>query len=105
MTSYDASPSELHALRLAETQLADKGIAPGHKGYDLNTLAITIYELGGSYSIDQSSGSFVAEIRPQQPMKRAPRGAGVGWTAESALMFALVQAVSAGEEQVAPGGQ
>lgn len=94
MTFFKPTPRELNALSSAETSLANLGIHPGSQGYDLNVLAIAIYDLGGAYSIDQSSGSYTAEIRPQQSLVREPSGDGVGWTPESALTFALLQVIA-----------
>lgn len=94
MNSFDPTPAEIRALHLAEAQLTNTGIQPGPKGYDLNTLALAIYDLGGTYSIDQSSGSYVAGIHPQRPLELELRGEGVGWTPESALVFALIQAIT-----------
>ena len=91
--SLDPTPVELLALRLVETQLAEKGVASGSRGYDLDTLAGAIYALGGAYSIDRFGDSYFAVIRPQQPTRTIPRSEGVGWNAESALVFAVVQAM------------
>jgi len=84
---------EILALRVAEERLEDLGVEVGPNGYDLNSLALAIYRIGGSYSIDRAGGSFFAEIRPQQPLQVVPRSDGVGWDPVSALVFALVQAL------------
>jgi hypothetical protein len=90
----EPSRAEILALRIAEERLEDFGVEFGPDGYDMNALALAIYEIGASYAINRGAGTFTAEIRPQRPSQKVPRSDGVGWDPESALIFALVQALT-----------
>lgn len=83
------------ALGGAHDLLAEAGVAAGPAGYDLATLAAAAYAHGWAYRIDRASGTagYRAEIRPQQGATTQPFVAGVGWTPEVALAFALAQAL------------
>jgi len=81
------------ALLEAEQVLAASGVARAPAGYDVSTLAAAVYARGWTYRIDRSSGSFQAEIRPQQNGANQPLGIKSGWTADVALAFALAHAL------------
>ena len=83
LNGNEPTAAERSVLQKALTQLSNMDVLPAREEYDVGTLASAIYGIGGAYSID----------RPQHPMHLHPRGEGVGWDAESALLFAVVQAV------------
>lgn len=91
--AYDPTSTEQADLRTATALLATLVPSFNEDDYDLGTLATMVYSIGGSYSIDMTRGSYVAEIRPQEVLHGIPRGYGVGWSPEVALVFALTQAV------------
>ncbi len=84
---------DLQALAAAHGVLADRGVRPGRHGYDVATLAAAAYAHGWSYGIDLTSGTYRAEMRPQSARMNQTYVAGVGWTPEAALAFALAQAL------------
>lgn len=86
--------NDLHALGGVHDLLAALGVAPGPGGYDLTTLAAAIYAHGWAYDIDLGGGGYQAGIRPQTAQTQQPSVAGVGWTPEAALAFALAQALT-----------
>lgn len=63
----DPRTDELNELSEAHAALAELGIAPGRGGYDIATLAAAVYDHSWSYGIDLETGTYVAEIKTENP--------------------------------------
>lgn len=92
MLTYDPTTAEFAGLRTAIALLAEAIPGFDAEAYDLQSLATIVYRLDGAYAIDIKHGSYLAEVRPQG-VEGGPRGQGIGWSPEVALLLALAQAV------------
>ena len=96
---------ESSRLTEAHSALGEHGIAAGRQGYDLSTLAAAVYDKNWSYGIDLATGSYQAVIRTErqsnQPANRVRHEliSAYGDTPESALAFALVEAIDRSVEK------
>lgn len=80
-------------LSTAHASLADHGLKPGPQGFDVSTIAALIYSNGWAYAIDRLGGNFRAEIRPGPGGLRSFHIVEMGWTADTAMVFALAKAL------------
>ncbi len=107
--AIDGYPNEadLRALGVAQGQLAANGVAPGARGYDLDTLAAATYDNGWSYRIDRSAGAlgYQAELHPQHGARRNALGSAIGWEPAVALCFALCNALEKRKQSATGNGR
>ena len=80
-------------LSSAHATLIGHGLPPGPQGYDVATIAARIYANGWAYGIDRLGANYRAEIRPGANGARTFHVVEMGWTADVAMVFALVKAL------------
>lgn len=93
MTDDYPNDAERNALTSAHATLAEYGVLPGPKGYDLPTLAARVYANGWAYSIDRLGPQFRAAIRPGTEDIHTFQVVELGWSADVAMILALVKAL------------
>ena len=85
--------AERAVLLSAHARLSEYGVVPGPQGYDVSTIAASVYANGWAYSIDRLGPQFRAEIRPRTEDIHAFHVVELGWSAEVAMALALVKAL------------
>lgn len=102
--SIDEYPNDadLAVLSSAYATLSEYGLAPGPQGYDLSTIAAQVYAHGWAYSIDRLGSQFRAEIRPGTEDLHTFHVVELGWSAEVAMVLALVKALPHMSAALAP---
>jgi hypothetical protein len=93
LTDDYPNDAERNALDSAHATLTEYGVLPGPKGYDVPTLAARVYANGWAYSIDRLGPQFRAAIRPGTEDVHSFHVVELGWSADVAMVLALVKAL------------